>query len=98
KSCSMLLEGSLHDIAHDEDPWQGASVAGNTYGTDLDLSRRVLQSLLGPDVDIDNLNVVSRGFMELEVIAVHIPEETISPGDKDNTATTGAVTVSLKGQ
>ncbi|KAG0236039.1 hypothetical protein BGW42_004147 [Actinomortierella wolfii] len=98
KSCSMLLEGSLHDIAHDEDPWQGASVAGNTYGTDLDLSRRVLQSLLGPDVDIDNLNVVSRGFMELEVIAVHIPEETISPGDKDNTTATGAATVSLKGQ
>ncbi|KAF9978981.1 hypothetical protein BGZ73_007868 [Actinomortierella ambigua] len=95
KSCSMLLEGSLHDVVVDADHWQGASAAGNTYGTDLNLGRRILQSLLGKDEDIDRLTVKSRHFMELEVIAVHIPDEPEKPSETAATAL-GTTTPSTK--
>ncbi|KAF9167326.1 hypothetical protein DFQ26_004967 [Actinomortierella ambigua] len=95
KSCSMLVEGSLHDVVVDTDHWQGPSAAGNTYGTDMDLSRRILQSLLDSDDDVNQLSVTSRSFLELEVVAVHVPEE-VTPPLEAGTAAPSAATPTAK--
>ncbi|KAF8947050.1 hypothetical protein BGZ47_010392 [Haplosporangium gracile] len=69
KACSLLYGGEWFDYL--EYIWQGEEAAIKTIGLDRAMARKIVKSVVGPDVDIDTLRVGPREFLEMEI--VHIP-------------------------
>ncbi|KAG0289212.1 hypothetical protein BGZ96_007188, partial [Linnemannia gamsii] len=69
KSCSLLYGGEWYDYL--ENLWKGEAAAIETIGLDRAMARRIVKSVVEPNIDIETLKVGPREFLEMEV--VHIP-------------------------
>lgn len=76
KACSLLYGGEWFDYL--EDLWQGEAAAVETIGLDRAMARRIVKSVVGPDVDIESLRAGPREFLEMEV--VHVPAIDLDEG------------------
>ncbi|KAF9089097.1 hypothetical protein BGX29_012205 [Mortierella sp. GBA35] len=77
KACSMLYGGEWFEYL--ENSWQGEAAAIETVGMDMSTARRIVKSVVEPDVDLTTLTVGPREFLELEV--VHVPAVDLNEGD-----------------
>ncbi|KAF9930499.1 hypothetical protein FBU30_000393 [Linnemannia zychae] len=68
KACSLLYGGEWYDYL--DDPWQGHEAAVQTLGLDESMAKKIVKSIVGPDVDIATLTVKPREFLELEIISI----------------------------
>ncbi|KAG0250247.1 hypothetical protein BG011_008555 [Mortierella polycephala] len=78
KACYLLFGGGFHGIL--DDPWQSQEVSAKMIGMDLKIAKDIIQSLVGPDQDVKDLQVAPREDMDLEIIRVDLPEEEDIPG------------------
>ncbi|KAF9109806.1 DNA break repair nuclease [Mortierella sp. AM989] len=72
KACSLLYGGEWYGFL--DDSWQDIQVLVDTMGMDRLTAERIVQSLIGPDVDLKSLTVSPREFMDLEVIKIEMPK------------------------
>ncbi|KAG0318774.1 hypothetical protein BGZ99_005466 [Dissophora globulifera] len=73
KACSLLYGGEWYGFL--DSHWSSPQVQINALGMDMVTARKIIQSLVGPDVDPGTLTVSPREFMELEIIQVDLPKE-----------------------
>ncbi|KAH7031748.1 Argonaute siRNA chaperone complex subunit Arb1-domain-containing protein, partial [Linnemannia elongata] len=76
KACSLLYGGEWYDYL--EDLWQGEAAAIETIGLDRAMARKIVKSVVGPDVDIETLRAGPREYLEMEV--VHVPAIDLDEG------------------
>jgi hypothetical protein len=76
KACSLLYGGEWYD--YPENIWQGEAAVIETIGLDRTMARKIVRSVVGPDVDIETLRVGPREFLEMEV--VHVPALDLDEG------------------
>ncbi|KAK5808868.1 Argonaute siRNA chaperone complex subunit Arb1-domain-containing protein [Linnemannia elongata] len=76
KACSLLYGGEWYDYL--EDLWQGEAAAIETIGLDRAMARKIVKSVVGPDVDIETLRAGPRDYLEMEV--VHVPAIDLDEG------------------
>lgn len=72
KACSLVYGGSWHRFL--ESTWQEQSLT-ETLGMDLPTAEKIIQSIIGFDVDLKSLELAPRVFMDLEIIDVELPND-----------------------
>ncbi|KAF9350218.1 hypothetical protein BGX26_011561, partial [Mortierella sp. AD094] len=85
KACSLLYGGEWYGFL--DDSWQDKQVLIDTMGMDRPMAERIVQSLIGPDTDLNSLTVSPREFMDLEVIRVNIPQPSDDATDEPDSPT-----------
>ncbi|KAG0271590.1 hypothetical protein BGZ95_000585 [Linnemannia exigua] len=82
RACSLLYGGEWFNYF--EDKWQDEAASVEILGLDSAMAKKIVKSVVGPNVDPDSLRVAPREFLELEV--VHIPTVDLGMVEADTTA------------
>ncbi|KAF9432067.1 hypothetical protein BGZ76_011310 [Entomortierella beljakovae] len=73
KACSLLYGGEWYGFL--DASWQDQHVLIDTLGMDRPTAERIVQSLIGPDVDLKSITVSPREYLDMEIIKIDIPPE-----------------------
>ncbi|KAF9400369.1 hypothetical protein BGX21_004474 [Mortierella sp. AD011] len=85
KACSLLYGGEFYGFL--DDSWQDKQVLIDALGMDFPMAKRIVQSLIGPDTDLNSLTVGPREYMCLEVISVNMPQPADDAADEVDSPT-----------
>ncbi|KAI1308759.1 hypothetical protein EDD11_004168 [Mortierella claussenii] len=81
KACSLIYGGEFFGFL--DESWQEHEILVETLGMDREMAERIVQSVVGPDIDLTTLTVAPREFMELEVVQLDIPKELVAGSEED---------------
>ncbi|KAK3847788.1 MAG: Argonaute siRNA chaperone complex subunit Arb1-domain-containing protein [Linnemannia gamsii] len=81
RACSLLYGGEWFNYF--EDRWQGEAASVEILGLDYAMAKKIVKSVVGPNVDPDSLRVAPREFLEMEI--VHVPAIDLGMVDTDTT-------------
>ncbi|KAF9122367.1 hypothetical protein BGW39_009792 [Mortierella sp. 14UC] len=82
KACSLLYGGEWFNYL--ENQWQGEAASVEVLGLDRAMAKRIVRSVVNPDVDPNTLRVGKREFLEMEI--THIPAVDLDTVDADTAA------------
>ncbi|KAF9958784.1 hypothetical protein BGZ72_010925 [Mortierella alpina] len=95
KACSLIYGGEWYGAL--DNSWGGPELAIATLGLDRPTAERIVQSLIGPDVDMNSLTVSPKEFMDLEIVQVNLPDlnGSESPSEESEEAEVDALSVAM---
>ncbi|KAF9983661.1 hypothetical protein BGZ75_004878 [Mortierella antarctica] len=95
KACSLIYGGEWYGAL--DNSWGGPELAIATLGLDRPTAERIVQSLIGPDVDMNSLTVSPKEFMDLEIVQVDLPDLSgpESPTEEAEEAEVDALSVAM---
>ncbi|KAF9571628.1 hypothetical protein EC968_000368 [Mortierella alpina] len=95
KACSLIYGGEWYGAL--DNSWGGPELAIATLGLDRPTAERIVQSLIGPDVDMNSLTVGPKEFMDLEIVQVDLPDlsGSESPMEESEEAEVDALSVAM---